>query len=448
MYDVIVAGAGSSGLCAAVAAAREGMRVLLMERALLCGGTNTLSLVSPLMGFTAGGKQAVGGIAQEIVDMLLKRGGTLGHIPDPLGVADTITPVDPEALKQVESELLLSTPGIDLLLGAEFLGAQVRDGRIQSVRIYTKAGEIEETAPFYIDATGDGDVAVSAGVPFTFGREKDHLAQPMTAIFRIRGVDYTRVRAYMAAHPDQFVLADYALSMDYTAVSGYFDLVKEARERGELTLPRDRVLLFQGVKADEALVNMSRVVLKKGTDPREMAEAELEGRRQIDEIMNFLRQRVDGFEHIELIQTGAAIGVRETRHIQGAYCLEAEDIIRSRTFPDAVAVGAFPIDIHDPTGRELYWKEQKPFSCYDVPYGTMLPCGIRNLLVTGRCISATHEAAASVRITPTAMALGQAAGTAAALAAERGGDAADMDISALRKRLHERGAIPGKAFMA
>ena len=444
-YDVLVAGAGASGMCAALAAAREGKQVLLVERTGLLGGTNTQSLVGPLMGFHAGSRQVVRGIAQEIVDRLAKRGGTLGHIPDPLGVTETITPIEPEILKQVYFEMLREEKNITPLLHAWITGAEVENGKIQSVEAVHKGGKLRLRAAAYIDATGDGDLAAYAGAPYVQGREKDGFAQPMTLVMKLGNVDLARVRQAMRDNPGQFVLRSDAEKIPYVAVSGYFDAVTRAHEQGDLTLPRDRVLCFEGVRPGEVVVNMSRVVKLKSTDAWEMTQAEAQGRAQADEILAFLRKRVDGFQNAELVETGAAIGVRESRHIRGEYTLTERDILAGAEFDDAVAMCGFPIDIHDPLGKELNWTQTDTASCYDVPYRVMLPQGVANLLVTGRCVSATHEAAASARITPTAMALGQAAGIAAAMAED--GNVAKVDVAALRERIYRRGGVPGRKYL-
>lgn len=444
-YDVLVAGAGASGLCAAVAAARQGKNVLLLEKSSLLGGTNTQCLVGPLMGFHAGNRQVVRGLAQEIVDRLEKRGGTLGHIRDPLGVASTITPIEPEILKQVCFDMVRGEKRITLLLHSFLSAAAVENERIRSVTAVQKGGSSELSAGIYVDATGDADLAYLTGVRCVQGRAADGFSQPMTLVMKIGGVDFSPIRAAMKAHPDQFVLCDDADRIPYIAVSGYFDAVARARERGDLTLPRDRVLLFQGVRPGEAVVNMSRVVRRQGTSAADLTLAEMEGRAQADEILSFLRRDIDGFQSAYLLETGAAIGIRESRHIQGKYTLSERDILEETVFPDSVAMCAFPIDIHDPLGKELHWTKTDTGTCYDVPYRVMLPDRPVNLLVTGRCISATHEAAASVRITPTAMALGEAAGIAAALAGN--GNPASVDIPLLQKKILEAGGVPGRQFL-
>lgn len=445
MNHVIIAGAGASGMCAAIAAARSGAEVTLIERTGLLGGSNTLSLVCPLMGFHAGGDQVVAGLAQEIVDRLGRRGGTLGHIPDPLGVAASITPIEPEILKQVYFELLRETPNLSLMLHTTLLSAQREQDRITGITVQTESGRRFLSADVFIDATGDADLAASAGIPFTFGRVSDGLAQPMTMVLRIGNVDLLRVRAFMKAHPDQFVLASNWEEIPYTAVSGFFDLVREARDKGILTFPRDRVLFFEGVHPGEVMVNMSRVIQCRSTEAEERTRAELEGRRQADEILRFLREQIVGFEQARLVETGMEIGIRESRHVHGRYTLSEADILRAAVFEDSVAMCGFPIDIHDPQGKELYWDETQQSRGYDIPFRVMLPEGLRNLLVTGRAISATHGAAASARITPTAMALGEAAGIATALA--ENGNLETLDMKNLQQQLLRARGIPGRRFL-
>ncbi|MBQ4227066.1 MAG: FAD-dependent oxidoreductase [Clostridia bacterium] len=440
-FDVLVAGAGASGMAAAIAAARQGARVALIEQSATPGGANTQALVGPLMGFHSGKTQVIGGIAQELVDRLILRGGSLGHIPDPLGVASSITPIEPENLRQLYFEMLAECPGITLFLQTLLCGASVENGQIQSVQTASKAGLSALSAKCYIDASGDADLAQFAGVPCQVGRARDGLSQPMTLVIKLGGVDFGRVKAAMRHRPDQFVLAKDALKQDYVAVSGYFDEVRRAREAGEITFPRDRVLLFQGVRPDEAVVNMSRVIEKSALSPAQMTQAQAEGQAQAQQILSFLRRRIDGFQNAFLIQTGQTIGVRESRHILGDYTLTQKDVQHGACFDDAVCMCAFPIDIHDPRGASLACDASSRPCLYDLPYRVMLPLGLKNLLVTGRAISAEHEAAASARITPTAMALGEAAGIAAALSQ---GDTRSVDVSQLQQLIAAAHGLPGQ----
>ncbi|MDR3172939.1 MAG: FAD-dependent oxidoreductase [Treponema sp.] len=443
--DIIVAGAGPSGCAAAIAAARMGARVLLIERYGFAGGMNTSALVGPLMTFHAGKLQIIRGIAQEIIDRLVEMGGSLGHIPDPLGVASSITPVDSEYLKLVYGDLLAGA-GVDTLFHS-FIHSLDREGRqIKGIHWVNKGGGGSSGPGYFIDATGDGDLAALGAMDFFEGRESDGLAQPMTLIFKMGGVDIARIKEAMTAEPSQFVL-DSGITdiknMPYLAVSGFFRAVEEARRRTEFSIPRDRVLLFQGLRPGEVLINMTRVLNRRATEATGLSAAEGEGRRQAAETIAFLKKYIPGFAESFLIALGTQIGVRESRRIRGRICVTGEDIRRGSSFPDSIALGAFPIDIHDPGGKELDWKPGDRNNCYEIPYRAMYG-EPGNLLVTGRCISATHEAMASIRISATAMALGQAAGTAAALAASRGIDVDRLDPELLQKELLRQGAVPRK----
>lgn len=443
-YDIVVVGAGSSGICSALAAARMGKKVLVIESSSTLGGSNTLSLVGPLMGFHSGRRQVVKGIAQEIVDQLVKRNGTLGHIADPLGVSSSITPVDAKCLTQVYFDLCQCEETLNIWFQSILSGVVLDNGSIKAVAVSRKDGLVEVEASVFIDATGDGDLASAAGCRYHIGRANDNMSQPMTMLFTVSGVDFASIRRFMNAHPDQFILRKGALDDSYTAVSGYFDIVDKARNAGDFPLDRDRVLFFQGVHEGEALVNMSRVCGLSSLDSAQVSAAQRLGHKQVDQIIAFLRKYVDGFQNSRLLDVGQSIGVRESRHVCGLYTLSEEDVRDNAGFKDSVAVGAFPIDIHDPWGKELFWEDSGAV-CYDVPYRTMVVPDLTNLLVTGRCISATHVASASARITPTSMALGQAAGVAAAMSG--GGDVKAIDVGELQNKLRMAGAVPGKAYL-
>lgn len=447
-YDVIVAGGGPSGSVAAIAAARGGARVLLLERGGFLGGMNTAAMVYPLMTFHAGDKQIVTGIPQEIVNELVRRGASPGHIRDPLGVASTVTPFEPEILKQIYFEKVLES-GVDLLLHTYVIGAVVEGDVVKGIRCANKSGQATYEGRVIIDATGDGDVAAYSGAEFWEGREKDGLTQPMTMMFRVGGVDLDRVKSYMKQHPEQFIL-DQSLgdveSLNFIAVSGFFDIVDRARKNGDLKVERDRVLFFEAPRRGEVVVNMTRVLRASGTSAADLTRAEVEGHAQVHEAMAFLKKYVPGFEDAYLIACGAQIGVRESRRIKGRYTLTVEDIMEGRAFEGSVARGAFPIDLHDPAGKELQWIRIDRSNSYDIPYRVMVPRRLLGLLVTGRCISATHEAIASARITATAMALGQAAGAAAALAVRDEVDVSEVDVGKLQRTLAAQGASVGKAY--
>ncbi len=447
--DVAVIGGGPSGVAAAVAAAREGSRVALAERYGFLGGSLTAALVAPMMGFHSGSHRVVAGIAQEIVDEMVARGASPGHVPDPIDFCHTVTPFDHEGLKQVLMETACAA-GVRLLLHSQLLGARSERGTIRAATLAQKGGPVEIHARVFVDATGDGDLSAAAGAPWESGRPRDGLAQPMTLMLRLGGVRWDEVMDHLQAHPEQIqhghgvhgkIDVAWLRALPCRGFSGFSDAVAEARERGEWAVPRDRVLVFEGVRPGEATVNATRVLGRSGVSGADLALAEVEGRAQARQVVEFLRGRIPGFGGAHLLETPAQIGVRESRRVRGDYTLTADDVLGARKFEDAVARGAYPIDIHDPASGGLATRRLPAGEHYTIPYRCLLPQGGRNWLVAGRCISATHEAAASARISPVAMALGQAAGTAAALAARSGITPREVDVAELRRTLAERGAV-------
>lgn len=446
VYDVIIVGAGSSGMNAAICAARKGLQVLLIDQNGYPGGTNTSAMVGPFMTFHDGEKQVVKGIAQEIIDRLAAKGGTLGHVPDPIGVVASITPVDSELLKQVYFEMLAEEKNITTLLHTFLVDSDVRSNTVRSVRVVNKSGMQTFEGKIFIDASGDADLAAACGADFVVGRKHDGMAQPMTLMFGVENVDLQETVAYVHQNPEQFILNKDCDLTQYLAVSGFFSLVEQARKNGDFPLPRDRVLFFQGVHPGEVIINMTRVTKLSGVNGDDRTEAEIQAHKQVDIVMAFLKKYIPGFANARIKAIASATGVRESRRLVGVETLDTDMIFNSQENDNSVAVCAYPIDIHDPVGAELNWI-RKGKGCYDVPYGVMVPKKITNLLVTGRCISASHEAMASVRITPTAMALGQAAGMAASIAATEKTSVQAIDVQKLQNLLWQDGAIPGKRWL-
>lgn len=419
---------------------------MLVERYGFAGGMATAALVLPVMTFHAGNEQVITGIPQEVVDRLVRLGASPGHVPDPTGVCPTFTPVDPEYLKFVYQEMLLES-GVDLMFHTQVTGVMKRGERVTGLRVQGKGGPSEMEAAVIVDATGDGDVAALAGAAYAEGREIDGLCQPATMMFRVGGVRLEKVLEYMKAHPDEFVLGyppGEFERLPVIAVSGFFKQVEEAKARGKFPLERDRALFFGLPGAGEVIVNMTRVTRVRGTGSGDLTRAEIESRRQVFAVLDFLREYIPGFQEARLLATGAQVGVRESRRIRGLYTLTGKDVVNGRSFPDSVARGAYPIDIHDPSGAGLTWVRMVPGTSYDIPYRCLVPETIDGLLVAGRCLSADHEALASARISATAMALGVAAGCAAALAVTSGRQPREVDVPELQRRLSSLGASWGQ----
>jgi hypothetical protein len=439
-YDVLILGGGNAGCAAALAAARHGARVLLVERYGFLGGTATASMVGPWMTFHSGGERIVGGIAQEIVERLVRRGGSPGHIHDSSDYVPTITPFDPEIHKALLFEMMREAK-VDLLLHAWFLTALVEDERVVGANVATVGGGRSYRASVVIDATADAYVAYAAGVPTQQGDERGRV-QPASLMFRLSHVDLTKTATYVRMHADQMrtsLKTHERTAPALTAVAGLYELWDEAKRDGVVDIPRELVSFFISPYPDEVTVNMTRVTNIDPLDPDDLTRAEVEARLQVMQLLRFFRERVPGFENARIAATGTQVGIRESRRIVGRYTLTAEDILQGKTFADAVARSAYPIDIHNPSGSGTTTYRLPPGSSYEIPYRCLVPVNREQLLVAGRCISTTHEALASTRLTPTVMTLGQAAGTAAALANQRNVNVSAVDGETLRRVLIDDG---------
>jgi hypothetical protein len=301
-------------------------------------------------------------------------------------------------------------------------------GKVEGAVLETKSGPLAVRARVTIDCTGDGDAAVAAGAPCEIGRA-DGLVQPMTLMFRMVEFQRAAFEAYVAEHPKQ-----------WRGVHGLWDLVREATQAGELELPREDILFFATPHEREVSVNSTRVTRVLGTDVWDLSYAEWASRRQMRQIAEFLRRYVPGFDKSYVAQSGVNVGVRETRRILGDYQLTADDVLAARKFDDAVARGAYPIDIHNPKGSGTILRRLPPGEAYDIPLRCLLPRKVEGMLVAGRCISGTHEAHSSYRVMPIVMATGQAAGVCAAIAAQNNVSPRRVSVGAVQKELARQGA--------
>ena len=440
--DVLVLGGGPAGLGAALGAAQAGARVVLAERYGFLGGNATAALVMPLMSFHTSvptpekkgatsllptdhgpGEPIVAGALKKLLERLVSAGGAIS----PSLATGYVVPFDPEWFKLIALELL-DEAGVNFLFHCFASGVLGGGGKVEGAVLETKSGPLAVRARVTIDCTGDGDAAAHAGAPFEIGRA-DGLVQPMTLMFRVVEFQRAAFEAYVAQHPRQ-----------WRGVHGLWDLVREASEAGELRLPREDILFFATPHEAEVSVNSTRVTRVLGTDVWDLSYAEWTSRRQMRQIAAFLRRYVPGFEDAYVAQSGVQIGVRETRRILGDYQLSADDVLAARKFDDAIARGAYPIDIHNPKGSGTLLKRLPPGEAYDIPLRCLLPRQVEGLLVAGRCISGTHEAHSSYRVMPIVMATGQAAGVCAALAARRDLSPRTIPVDAVQRELVRQGA--------
>jgi len=425
-YDVVVVGGGPAGISAAVAAARRGARTVLVERASFLGGTATGAMVASFMGFFLGDERVTGGIPYEILGRLEAIGGGSGFLDYVMGEAsDSPLPVhtypfDSELLKVVLDELVTEA-GVELRLHAQGVDAVVENGRVTGVVVQGRTERYALRGTVVIDASADGVIAKGAGAELENARQDPRLRQPMTQVARFVDVDMPAFRALPI--PEKQRLAATGMEL------GVFS----QRLMSVVSSPH----------GNDAVVLMTRVSGRDGTDDAQLSLAEVEGRQRILRVAGFLREHVPGFERSRLQTIASWIGIRETWRIIGDYVVTQEDIVTGRAFDDQISLGCGPLDIHHPSGGGLTLiVPERPFG---VPYRSLLPAGVDGLLMAGRCISATHEGMAALRHMGTVMTTGEAAGAAAAQAVSRGVTPREVDVQALRETLREAGAIVDQA---
>ncbi|MBT9778449.1 FAD-dependent oxidoreductase [Clostridium sp. MCC353] len=445
LYDIAVAGGGLAGTFAAIAAAREGKTVLLIEKNGFLGGSLTACGVGPMMTAHAGEKQIIKGLFEEMVVRMMRGGYSCGHIKDTTRYVSYITPFSSEGMKLVLDEMT-SEADCRVLFHTSVAQADCRDGKITSLTICNKDGLSKVKAVIYIDATGDGDLAWMAGAPMQKGRPEDGQCQPMTLNMKYSNVNRELLKAYLLDHLDEFPRLKENRRLleesNHLAVAGFADQLQKAVKNGEIRFPREELLFFETDRQGEFIVNTTRITGCDGTDAQSLSDSEREGRRQCAQLDRFMRREVPGFAEACLEFTGPSVGVRGSRQLKGKYELTTADILAGKMFGSRIALAAYPVDVHSPDGAGTdSCFEMGENGYYSIPFEVMFCDEISNLLVTGRCVSASFEAQAAIRTTPTTSAMGQAAGTAAALALECGVGPAELDIQRLQKKLKEGNVV-------
>ncbi len=447
--DVLVIGGGPAGLCAALSAARHGADTLLIEQQAFCGGMATAGQVAPFMTcYDSGGNiMWIRGLFEEIVDRLVRAGDAIHPSEVDAGTAFTsyiqvghihVTPFKAEGLKLLADEML-GEAGVRVMYHTSFVDAEVKNEKIERVIVSCKEGLRAITAKYVVDCSGDADCAAAAGVECVLGNGAGRI-QPATMFFRIGNVDTARVDADIYENRDNFYRKD---GVNYRSLHWW---VQKAREAGDWDLDRVSIGLFRGVDPDEFSINTSRIMGIDGTKSESLTRGEIEGRKQVKQIFDFLVKYVPGCENAKLLQTGNTLGIRETRHICGLKTLTVDDLLECKVPEDSILLAANSVDVHGRFGpRSNEYIALPEGRCYGIPYGTMVPVHFENLLVAGRSISAESEAAGAIRVMPPCMGIGQAAGTAAALALMENADVRTLDVDRLRDMLRADNVVLDEA---
>ena len=419
--DVVVAGGGPAGVCAAVSAARAGAKVVLAERFGCLGGNLTLGHVSPILG-----KVCPGTMVDEVRRLLNANHLNAPKVMTRNGPEEHI---DHEEAKGVLAKLCADA-GVTVLLCAPVIDAVMEGNRIVGIVVDTPKGLRNVRAKVVIDATGDGRVAMASGAVCKIGRDGDGATQPSSLEFVVDGVDEkVGLTAWGGTDPVKLPSGE-----EYRALCKRMNAVGELPEN--VTIVRLHRTFYPG----ERSVNATQVNGVDALDPVAVGRADAELRRQIDMCVAFLRKHVPGYEKCRVKSTADTLGVRETRRVMGDAMVVDDDLLEGRKYADAIVHDAwFLIDIHNPKGGGQAEGHSHPAKPYDIRYGAFLPKGVEGLLTAGRCISGTHRAHASYRVMTPCMAMGEAVGVAAALAVQRGTTPRAVRAADVREALKQRG---------
>lgn len=446
-YDLIVVGSGPGGVPAAIAAARRGLKVLLVERNAQIGGLLVSGL--PILAFLdRSGNTAVKGIAQEIIDRLLEVNGTMGHIPSPL--LNSVTHVNAPWMSIILFEMCEKEENLDVLLYAELKEVKVDNGKMKGISVYCRGEEMHFDSNLIIDATGDACVAYKAGAKYEKGDADGKGLQPATITFELGNVDYDKLIDYLKDHPEDYKLPDTFPGIEQTldyfknhkcyTMMGFSNIVNESRKTGELTIPRNMIDICKQVNGN-AFLNVTRAIDTDVTDFESIINAEFVCHKQVKELVPFMQKYIPGFENAHLVSMIPSIGVRESRRIVGKKQLTLDNIQNLEIPNDTVAMAGYNVDIHSPNSPAMTMITVK--HGVGIPYGCLVPESIEGLLMSGRTISVDQSAFAMIRVMATCMAIGQAAGTAMAIAHKRGVLPSNIDVDELRTELKKDDAIIG-----
>lgn len=425
-YDVVIAGAGIAGICSAIKAAREGAKIVLIEQYGFPGGMSTAGMVSPFMKHSIGDEILVRGIFEEIENEMRKIDGMIdnGFYAGAFRIA---------------TFKLLKEAGVFLLFHTFIKKVNKEFNRIKSINAILFVEEFKIEGEVFIDTTGDAQLVYLGDFPWIKGDEETGKLQAMTLFFRMGGIDFDKALDYVNKHKEDFfswMTYDFDLNK-IISVAGYFNIVKKAKEEGRLSDDVNYIFYTTLPESGEASFNTSNILGLDGSTSLDLTKAEIIGREQVYQVVKVLQNDVPGFENSYLIETAVQVGVRETRRAIGDYVVTEEDILSCRKFDDAVVRGCYGIDIHGQKDEQSRLDEMPENDFYEVPIRSLIIKDAENLLVAGRCLSATRKAHGALRIMPTSAAMGEAAGALAALAVKESKTIREIEIRKVQEKVKE-----------
>jgi len=438
LYDVIVVGGGPSGVGAAVAAARNGAKVLLIEKYGFLGGMATVASVPAFCPYTDGEKVIIKGIGLEVLEAMRKEKNFDSPVKDKKELVKIMydwIPIDSEVLKRVLDNLLIDS-GCQLLFHSLVTDVVTENGTVNAVIVESKEGRNKINCKYVIDCTGDADVVVKAGGQYEFGDE-ENLVQSVTLCYHIANINMEVITEYFNKSGDTGNLTK---------------AVERAKENGDFNFNEKHVCGFAIQNNGIAGLNFGHVYEVNPLKAEDLTRAEIESRRNIPAMLDFLRKYVPGLEDAVLASSGPMVGIRETRRIVGEYRLTSKDYFDRAEYEDSIARYAYPIDIHPSKMTKVVNKDKedvyatskyKPGESYSIPFRALLPKGLKNVIVAGRPLSADRLMHGSFRVMPACFATGQAAGTAVAICSDEKIELRQINISKLQEKLKEQGAYLG-----
>ena len=445
-FDVAVIGGGPGGIPAALAAARRGAKVILVERNGHLGGNLVMGL--PLLGYLdEHGRQIIGGIPQEFVDELIAAGHSFGHERCPMH--NSITLVHPEHFKLMLLQKCVDA-GIELLFHSELTDAIVENGRLTAVRVTGKGTTVEIHAKVFVDGTGDGDLAYLSGCRYEKGENNCGIVQPPTVMFSLSNFDEDRFFDFLEAHPEnmkQLPTVQIGPGYDTTlwrrtpthVFVGMRAYLEELRQRENLPVLRENIIYINSTVPGKIFVNTVRVPGCDGSDLFSLSRGEVDGHLQIPGIIDMFKKYVPGFEKVVLDSISPAIGIRESRRFAGMDRLVIDDVMAGKVPADTVALGGYKVDIHNGEGQGTILTPVR--KAYGIGLGCLISADVDGLLFSGRCISMDSPSLGSMRIMPTCMAIGEAAGVCAAHAIRAGISVREVPAAEVVSDLLAAGAI-------